>query len=51
MYLPRNLGRLLFGVWLIVMALVAATDLKFAGINVVLGMLLVGAGVATLLGK
>jgi hypothetical protein len=51
MNLPRNLGRLLFGVWLIAMALVAAADLKFTGINVVLGLLLVGAGVTTLLGK
>jgi hypothetical protein len=49
--LPRNLGKLIFGVWLIAMALVEKFNFGSPGMSVFLGVVILAAGVCTLLGK
>jgi hypothetical protein len=53
MMLPHNLSRILFGVWLIGMALAdkehSPTKLHFTGVNVILGVVLVTAGILYIL--
>jgi hypothetical protein len=49
---PRNIGHLLFGVWLILMAFTfpgAPIELKFSAVPVMLGLILIASGVCTLL--
>lgn len=47
---PRNLGHMLFGVWLVAMGIVfSPLKLEFSGLNVILGLILIGAGVCMLL--
>jgi hypothetical protein len=51
----RNLGRGLFGLWLIVMGIVFLLEIRspqvLMALNILLGVLLVGSGVCTLLGR
>ncbi|MBY0523002.1 MAG: hypothetical protein K2R98_06370 [Gemmataceae bacterium] len=53
--LPTNLSRILFGVWLIGMALSdkehSPLKLNFTGVNVILGLVLVVAGILYILRK
>lgn len=49
---PPNLSRILFGIWLIGMALSDPQSwvrINFSGLNVILGLILVAAGIFTLL--
>ena len=49
--MPRHLGKLLFGVWLLLMGLFAVLDIRGAGVHVVLGIVLIGSGVCFILGR
>lgn len=49
--LPRDLGKLLFGVWLLLMGLVPLLNLGSGGLTVVMGVVLIAAGVCFLLGR
>jgi hypothetical protein len=46
-----DLGKLLFGVWLLFMGLIPLLKLESAGMNVIAGIILVAAGVCFLLGR
>jgi hypothetical protein len=49
--LPRDLGKLLFGVWLLVIGLSAVLDIRGGGMAVILGAILVASGVCFLIGR
>lgn len=49
--IPANMGRLLFGVWVIGMGAVPLMRMESYGTAVLLGIILVAAGVCTLLGR
>lgn len=49
--LPRDLGKLLFGVWLLLMGLVPLLKLDSAGLTVAMGVVLIASGVCFLLGR
>ena len=49
---PKNIGLLLFGIWLLLMAFTfpgAPLRLEFSAVPVILGVLLIASGVCTLL--
>lgn len=47
---PRNLGHMLFGFWLVAMGITQSPlNLTFQGIWVILGLLLIAAGICMLL--
>lgn len=49
--LPRDLGKLLFGVWLLLMGLIPILKLTSPGLTVVLGIVLIASGVCFILGR
>lgn len=49
--LPHNLGRLLFGIWLIGMGAVPLLNLQSGGMAFLLGLVLIGSGVCTLIDR
>ena len=49
MKLPKNLGMLLLAVWLILTGLVALFGFKFQGLEIILGILALAAGILLLL--
>lgn len=46
-----NLGMLLLAIWLIVTGLIALIGLSFAGLNVIMGLLALAAGILLLIGR
>ena len=51
MRLPKNLGMLLLGIWLILNGLIALLSFSFHGLFIIMGLLAVVAGVCILLGR
>jgi hypothetical protein len=49
--LPKDMGKLLFGVWLILMGLIPQLKMESAGMTVVMGIVLIASGVFMLLGR
>jgi hypothetical protein len=49
--LPKNLGLLLLGVWLILMGLVPLLNLSFQGLGTIMNILAIAAGVVILMGR
>lgn len=49
--LPRDLGKFLFGVWLLLMGLTFAVNLNFTGLPVLFGIILVASGVCFVIGR
>jgi hypothetical protein len=47
--LPNNLGMILLSIWLILWGLIYVLSLSFAGLNLVMGILAIVAGVLLLL--
>lgn len=50
MKLPKNLGMILLAIWLIIRGLVALISLSFTGLDVLLGILAIAAGLLILFG-
>ncbi len=48
---PNNLGVLLLGVWLVVTGVVPLLNLTFSGLNLLLAILAIAAGVLLVLGR
>jgi len=51
MKLPKNLGMLLLGIWLILTGLITLLSLSFHGLFMIMALLAIAAGVSILLGK
>jgi hypothetical protein len=51
MKLPKNLGMLLLGIWLILNGLIALFNFKFDGLPVIMAILAIATGVLLLLGR
>jgi hypothetical protein len=51
MKLPKNLGMLLLGVWLILSGLIPLLNLSFSGLSTLLAILAIAAGALILLGR
>jgi hypothetical protein len=51
MKLPKNLGMLLLGVWLILTGLIPLLNLTFSGLGTLLAALAIAAGALILLGR
>jgi len=51
LFLPRDLGKLLFGVWLLVIGLSEVLKIGGPGMAVILGVILVASGVCFLIGR
>jgi hypothetical protein len=51
MKLPKNLGMLLLGVWLILNGLIPLLNLSFSGLGTLLAILAIAAGALILLGR
>ncbi len=51
MKLPKSLGMLLLGIWLIVTGLLQVVSISIAGIATILALLAIAAGVLILLGR
>lgn len=49
--LPRDLGKLLFGVWLLLMGLIPYLRMESSGMNVLMGVVLIASGVCFLIGR
>ncbi len=47
----ENLGMLLLAIWLILTGLIALLGLSFAGLNLIMGLLALFAGVLILIGR
>ena len=47
----RNLGTTILGVWLILMGLVSALSLSFAGLSMLMGLLALVAGILLIMGR
>lgn len=50
MRLPKNLGFILLAIWLVIRGLVALISLSFAGLDIILAVLAVAAGILILFG-
>ena len=51
MKLPKNLGMLLMGIWLILTGLIPLLHFSFSGLGILMALLAIGAGVLILLGR
>jgi hypothetical protein len=51
MKLPKNLGMLLLGIWLIVTGLIPLLNVSFSGLGTLMAVLAIAAGVLLLLGR
>ena len=51
MNLPKNLGMVLLGIWLIALGLIQLFSISFSGINIIMAILAIAAGVLILFGK
>lgn len=51
MKLPKNLGMLLLGIWLIVTGILQVVSIPIPAIGTILAVLAIGAGVLILLGR
>jgi hypothetical protein len=51
MRLPKNLGILLLGIWLILTGLIGLFDLNFSGLPILMAILALAAGILILLGR
>lgn len=51
MKLSRNLAFLLLGAWLILNALISMIHLSFSGLNIIMSILALAAGVLLIVGK
>lgn len=51
MKLPKNLGMLLLGIWLILTGLIPLLHFSYSGLGVLMAILAIGAGVLILLGR
>ncbi len=47
----RSWGVVLLCIWLVAMGLIAVLDLKFASMNIVLGIIAIAAGILILVGR
>lgn len=51
MKLPKRLGMILLGIWLIVTGLLQVISISIPGINVIMAILAIAAGAVVLFGK
>ena len=51
MKLPKNLGLMLLGVWLILTGLIPLLSLSFSGLGTIMAVLAIAAGVLILMGR
>ena len=51
MKLPKNLGLLLLGVWLILTGLIPLLNFSFQGLGTIMSILAIAAGVVILMGR
>ena len=51
MNVTKNLGMLLLSIWLILSGLIALISLSFQGLNLIMGIIAIVAGILILLGK
>lgn len=49
--LPKNLGTLLTGIWLIVTGLIPLLDLGFSGLGTLMALLAIAAGALIIMGR
>jgi len=49
--LPKNLGMLLLGVWLILMGLIPLMNLSFQGLSTLMGILAIASGALIVMGR
>jgi hypothetical protein len=49
--MPRNLGMVLLGIWLVLTGLIALLSFSFQGLPVIMAILALAAGVLILLGR
>jgi len=51
MKLPKNLGMLLLGIWLILMGLIPLLHFRHSGLVILMAILAIGAGILIMLGR
>jgi hypothetical protein len=51
MKLPKNLGMILLGIWLILMGLIPLLHFSHSGLDILMAILAIGAGILLLLGR
>jgi hypothetical protein len=51
MKLPKNIGMLLLGIWLILTGLIPLLHFSYSGLGILMAILAIGAGVLILLGR
>jgi hypothetical protein len=51
MKIPRNLGMILLGIWLVATGVLALVSLSFPGLGILMAILAIASGVLLLFGK
>jgi hypothetical protein len=51
MRLPKRLGMILLGIWLVATGLLQVVNISIPGINVIMAILAIAAGIVVLFGK
>jgi hypothetical protein len=51
MKLPKNLGMILLGIWLILTGLIPLLHFNYSGLGILMAILAIGAGILLLMGR